>query len=319
MIRAERMRAAVLAIAWGVVGCGAGAPHEGAGGDAREHAPDTHAHEPAPGLVELDEARRTAGGIEVAAAGPATIHEHVVLGGRIAANEDALAHLRPRYPGVVLSIHKRVGDAVAPGDLLAVLESNESLRSYEVRARLAGTVIGKEIAPGEFVSNEQEIFLIADLSTVWVDLDVYRPDFGRLRIGQRVQVDAGDGTPPVASTISYLSPVGAPNTQTLLARAVLPNPDRTWRPGLFVTAEVEGGSEDVAVAVAAGAIQRLGDRDVVYLEREGGFVAQPVELGRRDAERVEVLVGLVAGQRYVASGSFIVKAEAGKAGVGHEH
>lgn len=319
MIRGTLLRAAALAIAGTLAGCGAGEPHAGAGSEAHGPERDGHDHASAPEPIPMDAAQRAAAGIEVATAGPATIHEHVVLGGRITANEDALAHLRPRFPGAVLAVHKRVGDRVAPGDLLAVIEGNESLHPYEVRARLAGTVIAKEIAPGEFVSSEQEIFVIADLSTVWVDLDVYRPDFGRLRLGQRVRVDAGDGTPPAESTISYLSPVGAPNTQTLLARAVLPNPDRTWRPGLFVTAEVERESEDVEVAVAAGAVQRLGGRDVVYLEREAGFVAQPVELGRRDAERVEVRAGLAAGQRYVAQGSFVVKAEAGKAGASHEH
>ena len=90
----------------------------------------------------------------------------------------------PRFPGVVRSVHKRLGDAVARGDLLAMIESNESLQPFELRAPLAGTVIAKDVAPGEFVSTERELFQIADLASVWVDLDVYRRDFGRLRVGQ---------------------------------------------------------------------------------------------------------------------------------------
>jgi cobalt-zinc-cadmium efflux system membrane fusion protein len=258
-------------------------------------------------------------GIVVAAAGPASIRERVVLNGRVAPNEDALAHVMPRFPGVVRSVHKRLGDAVARGDLLAVIESNESLHPFELRAPLAGTVIAKDVSPGEFVSTDRELYQIADLGTVWVDLDVYRRDFGRLAKGQPVRVDAGDGSPPVETTLAYLSSIGSANTQTLLARAVMPNPDRSWRPGLFVTAEVEVGVSPVPVAVAVDAIQRLRDWDVVFLAADGVFEAQPVELGRRDATHVEIVSGLAAGQLYVAAGSFVLKAEAGKSGASHDH
>ena len=259
-----------------------------------------------------------AAGIELATAGPATIRERVVLNGRIAPNEDALAHVMPRFPGVVRSVHKRLGDSVARGDLLATIESNESLQPYDLRAQLAGTVIEKDVTPGEFVSHDRELFQIADLGSVWVDLDVYRRDFGRLRAGQPVRIDAGDGSPPVESTLAYLSPIGSANTQTLLARAVLPNPDRSWRPGLFVTAEVEVAAKPVAVAVSIDALQRLRGWDVVFLGVGDVFEAQPVELGRRDTAHVEIVSGLAPGQSYVAAGSFVLKADAGKSGASHD-
>jgi cobalt-zinc-cadmium efflux system membrane fusion protein len=260
-----------------------------------------------------------AAGIEVATAGPATIHESVILNGRIVPNEDALAHVMPRFPGPVRSVHKGLGDPVARGDLLAVIESNESLHTYELRARQAGTVIEKDVAPGEFAGSERQLFAIADLATVWVDLDVYRRDFARLRPGQRVRIDSGDGAPPAETTLAYLSPVGSVNTQTLLARAVLPNPDGSWRPGLFVSAEVEVASADVPVAVVDAAVQRLRDWDVVFLAEDGVFEAQPVTLGRSDRTHVEVVAGLAPGQRYAAAGSFVLKAEAGKSGASHDH
>jgi len=258
-------------------------------------------------------------GISIATAKAATIRERVVLNGRVTPNQDTLAHVMPRFPGVVRSVHRRLGDAVARSDLLAVIESNESLHPFELRAPLAGTVIAKDVSPGEFVSTDRELYQIADLGSVWVDLDVYRRDFGRLRVGQPARIDAGDGSPPVETTLAYLSPIGSANTQTLLARAVLPNPDRSWRPGLFVTAEVEVGASPVPVAVAVDALQRMRDWDVVFLTAGDLFEAQPVELGRRDAAHVEVVSGLAAGQRYVAAGSFILKAEAGKSGATHDH
>jgi cobalt-zinc-cadmium efflux system membrane fusion protein len=269
--------------------------------------------------VALTREQIATAGIEVAAAGPTTILESVVLNGRIAANEDALAHVMPRFPGIVRSVHRRLGDPVAKGDLLAVIESNESLHPYELRARQAGTVIDKNVAPGEFVSSERELFAIADLASVWADLDVYRRDFARLRAGQRVRIDSGDGAAPAVTTLAYLSPIGSVNTQTLLARAVLPNSDGSWRPGLFVTGEVEVASVEVPVAVSEAALQRLRDWDVVFLAEDGVFEAQPVELGRRDDSHVEIVGGLVPGQRYAAAGSFVLKAEAGKSGASHAH
>lgn len=269
--------------------------------------------------VTLSPEQIEAAGVEIASAGPATIHERVVLNGRIVPNEDALAHVMPRFPGLVRSVHKRLGDAVARGDLLAVVESNESLHPYELRARQAGTVIEKNVAPGEFAASERELFAIADLATVWADLDVYRRDFARLRAGQRVRIDSGDGAAPAETTLSYLSPIGSLNTQTLLARAVLPNPDGSWRPGLFVSAEVEVASAEAKVAVAAAAVQRLRDWDVVFLAEDGVFEAQPVTLGRSDGEHVEIVAGLAPGQRYVAANSFVLKAEAGKSGASHDH
>jgi len=100
---------------------------------------------------------------------------------------------------------------------------------------------------------------------------------------------------------------------------VLSNPDGSWKPGLFVTAEVEVGSNPVPVAVAVEAIQRLRDWDVVFVAMNNVFEAQPVVLGLRDASHVEIVSGLAPGQRYVAAGSFTLKAEAGKSGASHDH
>ena len=269
--------------------------------------------------VTLMPEQLSAAGIAVEAAGPATIRERVALNGRIVANEDALAHVMPRFPGVVRSVHKRLGDAVAKNDLLAVIESNESLHPYELRARIAGTVLARDVAPGEFVGTDREIFSIADLSTVWADLDVYRRDFSRLKKGQRVLIDADDGSPPAEATLAYLSPVGSVNTQTLLARALLSNRDGSWRPGLFVSAAVEVGEVAAPVTVRQEALQRVRDWDVVFIADKNVFEAQPVELGRRDGERVEIVSGLAAGMPYAAAGSFVLKAEAGKSGASHDH
>ena len=88
-----------------------------------------------------------------------------------------MTHVIPRFPGVVKSVTKRLGDAVTKGEVLATVESNESLQTYDIKAELARTVIKRDTTLGEFVSGQEPIFTVTDLSTVWADFSVYRQIF----------------------------------------------------------------------------------------------------------------------------------------------
>jgi len=112
------------------------------------------------------------------------IDRTIELPGEIGFNEDRLAHISPRFAGVALKANIRVGDYVKKGDIVAVVESNESMNSYSIKAPISGWVIERHLTPGEFVSEENSIFVIADLSTVWVNLAVYPKDANRIRMGQ---------------------------------------------------------------------------------------------------------------------------------------
>ncbi len=271
------------------------------------------------GRVQLPASAAAESGVVVERSGPATLRTTLRVNGRIVPNEDRLTHVIPRYPGIVKEARKRLGDPVEKGEVLAVVQSNESLQPYTVSALISGTVIKKHVTPGEFAGEGEDIYVVADLSTVWVDLDIYRQDFDKLRLGQAVRLDAGEGLPPAQGAIAYISPFGAENTQTMLARVVLPNPTGQWRPGLFIGGEVVIAEVAVPLAVRAAALQKLRDWDVVFVRDGDLYEAQPVELGRRDATWVEVVSGLLAGQEYVATNSFILKADVGKSGAGHDH
>lgn len=271
------------------------------------------------GRVTMSEASRQKAGIALATAGSAKLAVKLELNGKIAPNEEKMSHVIPRFPGVLKSVAKRLGDAVAAGEVLATVESNESLQTYEIKAEIAGTVIRRDAALGEFVSGQEPIFTVADLSTVWADFSVYRQDFPLLREGQSIVIDGGAGLEATSAKIDYISPFGSENSQTMLARAVVPNPSGAWRPGLFVRGKVLTDETTVPVAVEASALQTFRDWDVVFIRVGELFEAVPVELGRRDEERVEIKSGLKAGDIYAAKNSFIVKADIGKAGATHDH
>ena len=281
-----------------------------------EHGHEEHGKE---GHVELSAAARKNANLKIEEAGPAKIKTLLPLYGKIASNEETLAHVQPRFPGVVKEVRKRLGDKVGKGDVLAVVESNESLRTYEIKSEVAGTVIQKDVTLGEFVKNEDTIYTIADLTAVWVDLAVFREDFKKLKVGQPVEIHPGAGEEAIQDKVAYISPFGTEGTQSMLARCVVPNPDGDLRPGLFATAEIVTGEIEAPVAVKLAAIQTLKEKTVVFVEEGDAFEAREVELGARDNAFVEVLSGLLPGDKYVSENSFILKAELGKAEAEDEH
>ncbi|AVT80927.1 divalent metal ion exporter adaptor subunit IhpB [Rhodopseudomonas palustris] len=280
------------------------------------HGHEGHGEE---GAVEMSDAKVAASGIEIRTAKAETLHESLVLNGILQPNQETLVQVTPRFPGVVREIKKRIGDTVEKGELLAKIESNQSLSVYEMRAPISGTVIDRQISLGEYASEQKPAFIVADVSTVWVDLSVYRRDLPRVRIGDKILIDVADGGKPIEASLSYISPVGSSDTQSALARAVVPNDALRLRTGLFVSARLILSAKLVPLAVRASAIQTVENRSVVFVRNGDKFEVRDVELGDRDAENVEVVFGLLDGDRYAAANSFVVKAELGKGSASHEH
>lgn len=273
------------------------------------------------GAIQLTDAQMAEFGIVIAVAGPGEIGIVVELPGEIRPNQDRLAHLVPRFSGIVKAVEKRVGDSVKAGDVLAIIESSESLAPYQLKSLIDGTVIAKHITRGEAVSPDSEAFVVADLGTVWVDLSIYQRDLNRVQVGQTVTISAGRHGPMATATISYVSPVVDEKTRTSLARLVLPNPTGMWRPGLFVTGAVTVEMTRAGVAVPRASVQTVGEETIVFVPGPDGLEPRPVTLGRSNGQRVEILDGLTAGESFVARGSFTLKSELGKAGfeAGHGH
>jgi len=276
-------------------------------------------HEHAGEGVELNDDKISAAGIEILTAGPGTLRDTLILNGILQPNQEAVVQVTPRFPGIVREIRKRIGDRVKEGEVLARVESNQSLTIYELRAPIAGTIIDRQIALGEYASEQKPAFTVADLSTVWVDLSVYRRDLKRVNVGDVVLIDAEDGSSPIEAKISYVSPVGSSDTQSALARAVVTNKDMRLRPGLFVTARLILAAKPVPISVKSSALQTIENRTVVFVRNGPKFEPRDVELGDRDPDNVEVLFGLVEGDRYAAKNSFVIKAELAKGSAAHEH
>jgi len=211
-----------------------------------------------------------------------------------------------------------------PHDQLATASDDDSggFSRYEIKAPFPATVVEKRITRGEVHDSSSDVFVLADLSTVWVDITVYSQDAARVREGLKVRLSApgSNGQPARAEgRIFYVSPIMRESTRTGVARAVITNDNHLWKPGLFVTAEIITDQEDVDVLVPNDAIQMIENQAVLFVAENDAFEKRPVVLGRENDVYSQVVSGLKPGERYVARGAFILKAELGKGTGEHEH
>jgi len=258
-------------------------------------------------------------GVKIAQAGPATLSESLTVYGRVELNADKIARAMPRFGGIIREVRKSLGEAVKAGEVLALVETNQTLATIEVTAPISGIVMARNATAGETVGDGASLYTITDLSEVWVELNVPKREQTRVHAGQSVVIHPDDGGNAATGRIDWISPVGRVEAQTISARVVLKNPDGRWWPGLFVKAEIALAEKPVAVAVKESGIQTVFDFTVVFSQHGEIYQARPLELGLRSGGWVEVLKGLESGERYVVDNSFLVKADIGKSGASHDH
>ena len=260
-------------------------------------------------------------GLKISKAKSGSISISVSAPGETVVNEDSLSHISARFPGIVKTVKKKVGDTVRAGEALAIVESNESLSLYTIKSLIDGVVIEKHATIGELLREEDTAFSVADLSTVWINLNIYQVDLPLIKTEQTVKLSQGHRHAQAIGKISYVSPVVDEETRTAVARVVIDNPDSTWRPGLFVTGDITVQTKDANIVLESSSIQTIDNRPHVFIKSDSGFRAREIQTGITNSQFVEVLSGLESGEEYVAENGFVLKAELSKSsfGDGHDH
>lgn len=270
------------------------------------------------GRVQIAPDSARAAGIEVAAAGPRLIHDVLPLYGRVVVAPEAVREVGARFPGVIRELRKSVGERVRAGEVLARVESNDSLRVYDVTAPIGGVVTARMANPGQ-QAGAAPLLTVSDTSQVWVELAVFPRDVPRVRPGQAVRLAGADGSPTGSGRIARIAPAGGAGNPALTVWASIDDAGSAWTPGLYVTAEVLTGGGEVPLAVRAAALQAFRDFTVVFARVGDTYEVRMLELGRSDGEYVEVLGGLKPGTEYVTAQSFLIKADIEKSGASHDH
>ncbi|MGL4263881.1 MAG: efflux RND transporter periplasmic adaptor subunit, partial [Afipia sp.] len=190
-----------------------------------------------------------------------------------------------------------------------------SLRRQDVRSPISGRVAERKVELGTAVgrdSLETELFVVVDLSRVWVELSVASSDLQLIKEGQSVKISARGLAETTIGKIIFVSPLVDKDTRTARVVAEISNPDQTWRPGSFVTAGIMLNERTVAVAVPATAIQKLDGQPIVFVRTKDGFEKRNVVVGESEDQAIEIVSGVTPGETIATTNTFSLKAELSK-------
>lgn len=267
--------------------------------------------------IQPDAAKRA--GIYTDQVSSETLHKRSILTGRVMLNRDKTYAVRARFPGIVKAVKVRWGQQVKKGQVLATIESNDSLLTYSVSAPRSGVVLERNTNVGD-VANDDALFTIADLTTVWAEFHIFPRDLPLIKVQQVVRIHALETNDNAKSKIDMLLPTADAASQTVIAIVPLPNESGIWRVGMIIEGHVEIEEKVARVAVKEEAVQTMNEKPVVFIkENAKTYVPREVELGESDGNYVEILAGLQLGEEYVSQGSFRIKADLLKSTAEHDH
>ncbi len=256
-------------------------------------------------------------GITTEPAGVATLHQTIRVYGKLVLPPDAKRKIQARFDGEVKQIHAKLGDQVSKGQALITIESNESLKTYQINAPMDGIVSQQFASSGE-QSAGRALLEITRPDTLLAELAVYPADRGKIKTKAPVALSINGFDEPLSGTIRG-SRTALRDDQARLFLAEVDNADGLLIEGLFVTGDIEVDTFTVPLAVKRSGLQGFRDFTVVYAKVGEEYEVRMLELGREAGSWVEVLGGLEPGTEYVIENSYIIKADIEKSGASHDH
>jgi RND family efflux transporter MFP subunit len=189
-----------------------------------------------------------------------------------------------------------------------------------ITAPIDGVILSRKANVGLNVDLSTPLFTIADLSTVWIVASVYEQDLGRIRVGSAVTVTTPtDRANAVSARVDYIDPQVNAETRAAQVRVEVPNAASQLRLGMYAIVQVQDATRADALLVPKAAVQTVGNHSIVYVADRaiaGRFTARNVKLGASTGESVEILSGLSVGESVVTAGSFALRAEQDRLGLG---
>ena len=200
---------------------------------------------------------------------------------------------------------------IPASDIAQIERTGEVQRALPLYAPIGGFVVEKNVLQGQRIMAGEALYKIADLSTVWVEGEVFEQDLSSVRLGLRAvaELEALAGE-KFLGRITYVYPTLDPETRTVRVRVELPNSRLRLKPGMYATLRLTGDANATALSVPRTAVLSTGERHLVFLKRADGMLEpRLVVIGMASGDRIEILRGLAAGDTVVASATFLVDAE----------
>jgi len=283
---------------------------ESGGGHGDEH--NEHADE---GRVEIAAEIASKAGIKSGKARSGLIKRAITVYGKTVVDPSKVSHIRARFPGTITKIRADIGDRVKAGEVLAEIESSESLKRYTLTSPLTGVITTRNGNPGE-LAQAQVLLTVANYDRMWVEFRIFPSQAQKISVGQ--SVTASSNLLQSESVIKHLLPnnTGQP---FMLARVPLDNTNGQWTPGLLLEGKVVIKQIQVPLVVDNRALQSIQGRVVVFVQVGNSYEIRPLELGLSDGKFTEVIEGLHVDDQYVVENSYLIKADLEKSGASHDH
>jgi cobalt-zinc-cadmium efflux system membrane fusion protein len=269
------------------------------------------------GRTRIEDKVAQAMNINTAIAGPATLHETIKVYGKLMLPADAKRAIAARFDGEIKQVHVRLGDRVKKGQLLLSIQSNESLKTYQVKAPMSG-IISEQAANSGEQTRGRVLLEITRTAKLQAELAIFPLDSAKVKLNAPVMLTVNGVSAPVTGQISGVRSQTT-SDQARLFWLDIDNTDGALSAGLFVTAQIEVGTHEVALAVKRNGLQSFRDFTVVYAKVGEEYEVRMLELGRKAGQWIEVLAGLKPGTEYVSENSYIIKADIEKSGASHDH
>jgi Cu(I)/Ag(I) efflux system membrane fusion protein len=213
---------------------------------------------------------------------------------------------------------------ISDGEIAAVQKSGKPTDTLQLCSPVSGYVIEKDIDPAQMVTSGKTLYRVADLSTVWINVDIYGYELPYVKVGQKVQVTAVTHPGRVYdATVDFIYPYSENKTRTTTVRLVLDNRAEQFKPNDYVNAEIKV-EQGRRLMMPQTAVYDTGVSQYVFVEAaEGHFVPRRIELGPTVGDDVVVNQGLAEGEKVVVDGNFLLDSESQLStsadGGGHQH
>ncbi len=238
--------------------------------------------------------------------------EELLTALRLAAAVDSSGEAAQSAQALVAAARRRLAYwDISPAQIERLERTGKATRTLTLAAPFDGYVLEKMVVAGQSVMAGMRLYRIADLSTLWIEGEVFERDLALVRVGAPVsaEVVAYPGR-PFRGRVSFIWPVVDPQSRTARVRVAFANRDGALKPGMYATLFIEGALGEDVLNVPAEAVVMTGERNLVFVvQPDGMLVPREVTLGSRAGDRYQVLAGVVPGERIVASANFLVDAE----------
>lgn len=242
-----------------------------------------------------------------------TAQEELVLAKRLSADVAGGTPEAARGAADLLaSARRRLLYWDVPESVVDSLESTGVVtKTLSLRAPVSGYVVDKPVLGGQQIMAGTSVYKIADLTTVWIEGEVFEQDVALVRLGARVDVET-EAYPGVglSGRIAYVNPIVSPESRTVRVRVEMANPNLRLKPGMYATVRITGAAGAAVLSIPRSAVLETGRRVVVFIKRADGMLEpRDVTLGAANDDRISILDGLSLGDTVVASATFLVDAE----------